>query len=284
MKLTIETYTLRRHFGDEKALEYIAQAGFDGIDYSFYWTKEDTYMLGDDYLQRAHALRKKMDELGLCCEQTHAPLVGSHDEAFDLSNPNFLTIVRSLEFSAILGAKAAVVHSLRAPEDQDVIELNVKYYRALEPYCKKYNIKIAVENLFQKDPLRPCHVGRINTPKELAEILTILGSENFTGCLDVGHAALCGVEPETFLAKMPKGMITTLHIQDTDRLDDRHMLPMLLKLNWNNILAALKNYDYQGPFNFEIFAFLDRFPKELLPQVLKLAEQTGRNLIARIPS
>ena len=41
MKLAIETYALRAKFGDEQALRLIGAAGFDGVDYSFYYTSED---------------------------------------------------------------------------------------------------------------------------------------------------------------------------------------------------------------------------------------------------
>ena len=38
MKLSIETYAIREKVGDEQAIRLLKAAGFDGIDYSFYYT------------------------------------------------------------------------------------------------------------------------------------------------------------------------------------------------------------------------------------------------------
>ena len=75
MRLSVETGTLRRKFDDETAIRMISEAGFDAFDYSFFWTwgtSDD--MLGDDYLEKAHKLRKLADELGIECNQAHAPM------------------------------------------------------------------------------------------------------------------------------------------------------------------------------------------------------------------
>lgn len=37
MQLSMETVVLRNKFGDETAIRMLKEAGFDGIDYSFYW-------------------------------------------------------------------------------------------------------------------------------------------------------------------------------------------------------------------------------------------------------
>ena len=45
MKLSIETYVMRHRFGDIKAIEMISKAGFDALDYSYYWVDEDSPIL-----------------------------------------------------------------------------------------------------------------------------------------------------------------------------------------------------------------------------------------------
>ena len=81
-------------------------AGFDAVDYSFYWAKGDRYALGDDYRDRAARLRTVLDEIGLACNQSHAPFRLNRTGALNLDCPEYAEIVRSMETAAILGASA----------------------------------------------------------------------------------------------------------------------------------------------------------------------------------
>ena len=65
MRLSIETYVFREHFGDNVAIKMIKDAGFDAFDYSMFWATEKNDMLGDDYRERALALRGYADEIGI---------------------------------------------------------------------------------------------------------------------------------------------------------------------------------------------------------------------------
>ena len=40
MKISIESYGLVERFGEYKAVDLAKEAGFDAIDYSFYWGNE----------------------------------------------------------------------------------------------------------------------------------------------------------------------------------------------------------------------------------------------------
>jgi len=57
MKLAIETYAIREKVGDEQAIRLFKAAGFDGIDYSFYYTPDDSPITGAGYLEHAKAVR-----------------------------------------------------------------------------------------------------------------------------------------------------------------------------------------------------------------------------------
>ena len=67
MKLSIETYAIREKFGDEQAIRLIKAAGFDSIDYSYYYTPENSPITGDEYLTHAKNVRTWLDEVGLAC-------------------------------------------------------------------------------------------------------------------------------------------------------------------------------------------------------------------------
>ncbi len=278
MKLSIETYIPRERFGDSAAAELIAKAGFDALDYSFYWTKDDTDMLGDDYLDRAKALRAHLDSLGIVCNQTHTPFDLRSDDPFELSNPRYLRLIRSLEASAVLGADHAIVHRVCAPAGTDPTAYNLAFYRGLIPYCERFGVHIAVENLFTGNP----NDAVFDTPAKLTDVVTKIGSPWCAACVDLGHASITGNEPQDFVAAMDASILRALHVQDNDYQSDRHWLPYMGKIDWDAVAKALAGIGYEGDLTLEVFAWQNKQPPELAAETLRYAERIGRHLISLI--
>ena len=277
MKLILDFYDLTRRFGDFEAAKMLKAAGFDGLDYPFYGsiTLQET----EHYL----AFRDHLAALNLRCPQAHAPFEMRHGMEFSESCPEYAKILRCFEICAILGVKQIVVHALNMPEGQeaDFDQYNYNYYKSLEPYAKKAGLKIAVENLFRRDRKRGYLVGVMGTPEHLCRMVQSLG-EQFTACIDIGHAALVGMEPEDFIAGMTPGVLGCLHVQDVDYKEDRHTLPFVGDLHWYKIMESLKAIGYEGNFTYEILTFLRRFPDELYSDALAFAHTVGRNLMEKI--
>lgn len=284
MRLSVETYIISKKFGDEKAIEMIKEAGFDCIDYSFYWFKEDLRekALGKNYMQYARMIKSCLERSGISCNQAHAPFELSFDNRLDVSDERYAELVRSLEFAAELGAQNIVVHAISVPSDVDYEEYNFRFYKGLEPFCSKFGIRVAIENLFGFDAKRKYHVGKFGTPEALGGIVKRLDSEWFTACVDIGHAAITGTEPEDFIRGMGGELLGALHVHDNDYLYDRHTLPYIGNFDWDKVTSALADIDYKGDLTLEIFNFLRGFDDELIPYVLKLCAETGRHLIRKI--
>ena len=276
MILALESYVLRKEFGEKRAFEEIKKAGFDGVDYSFYWWKPEETMLGENYLELAAKTKEYLDQTGLVCNQAHAPFDLQYGEAFDCSNIHYLEIVRSMEYAAILGVKQIIVHAVsvpEGPESLEVLEYNYRLYKSLEKYCEKFQIQIGVENLTNT---------AFRTPEQLNKILKMLDSEWFVGCLDVGHAQLVKYWPEEYIAGLTPGILQALHIHDNLGQGDNHFIPQLGVLNWEKITLALAEAEYQGDFTLEVFGFLNRYHQEALLHALKLCEMVGRELIEMV--
>ena len=283
MKLSIESYTLMQKLGDFKGLETIKKAGFDCVDMSYYWQNENSQLLGDEYKEYAFLLRDYLDELGLVCNQAHAPFEVKYGEEFDFSNPHYLAVARAIESASILGAKAIVVHSIGLKKDSQIFfdrAYNLDYYKSLQPLCEKFNISIAVENLCDFDDKRKHFQGRLGKASELCEFIREIDSPYFVACVDVGHAAMAGNEPESFLSGMDGAFLMALHVQDGNYREDSHTLPYLGEFNWPAIMKALKQIDYKGELTFEIVKYLRHVPKEFLLDALCFAEKIGRHLIS----
>ena len=281
MKLSIDNGMLIARFGVFESARMIKEAGFDCVDMTYYTVPVDSSLLDDGYREYAVKLKEYLDELGLECNQAHAPFVFSYGDRFTLEDPHYRAIVRSIESAAILGAKVIVVHSVGHRQGDDVLfdrAYNLDYYRSLIPYCEKFGIRIAVENLFEYGQ-NGKFVGRLGTPEALSEFVSELDSPCFCACLDTGHASLTGVKPEDFVAGMRADLLQVLHVHDGDYLGDRHTLPYMMNFDWEKIMGALKKIGYDGELTFEILNYFRNIPKELIPEALRFAEKTGRYLI-----
>ncbi len=275
MKLSVETYAIREKFGDFKCIEMIKKAGFDAVDYSYFDLagENEELVLGENYRAYAEKLRDFLSEKGLFCNQSHAPFDLIENDAFDLSNEKFVRLIRSIEGASILGAENIVVHAVSTD-----IETNVRFYKALEPYCKKHNIKVAVENLFKVSD--GCFLSKLGTPEELNAVIDLLDSPWFTICIDIGHAQLTYGSPEKFIDSVDTTKIKALHISDNNLKGDDHLLPYVGRLNWDNIALHIKNANYTGDLTFEIGHFLNRFKsEESLQKALNLSQTVGREII-----
>ena len=283
MKLSLEAYGAMSKFGDLEGLELIKKAGFDCVDMSYYWQEEGSALLGEGYREYALQLRSYLDELGLTCTQAHAPFDVKYGEEFDLSNPHYLAVTRAIESASVLGARAIVVHTIGYKKDARICfdrAYNVAYFKSHMPLCEKFNINVAVENLCDFDDKRKHARGRLGTPSELCEFIRELDSPYFVACVDVGHAAMSGNEPEEFLAGMDATLLQALHIQDGNYREDSHTVPYLGAFNWTEIMKTLKKKGYEGELTFEIVKYLKGIPKELTFDALCFAEKVGRHLIS----
>jgi len=279
MKVSIDSFVPIVRFGDYAGAKMIKEAGFDALDYSYYWENEREEVLGENYIEHARKLRAYLDEIGLECNQAHAPFSFKYGNDFSLNEKNYLWLVRSLESASILGAENIVVHSITVPDEVDFEEYNIRYYKSLVPYCEKFKIHVAVENLFRHDTSINKIFGKIGSPEELNRMVESIGSPWIVACVDVGHASLTGYKPEEFIEGVSPKILKSLHVQDTDYILDRHTLPYTQEFDWNAIMKALKKNKYDGDLTFEVWRFLDGFPNELMPDALKLAFAVGKHLV-----
>ena len=279
MKLSVELYTIAEKFGDFKAAEMAKAAGFDAIDYSYYYNKACEEILGDGYKEYAEKLRAHLDKIGLSCNQAHAPFPVFYEMEYSEADNRYLWLIHSLESAAILGAKNIIVHPVGAPEGVDYQQTNIEFYKSLVPYCEKFDINVAIENVCYNED-RKWLIGRMGNPEEINDIVEKINSPRIVVCVDVGHAALTGFEPEDFIEGVKPGSLKALHIQDNDYLKDSHILPYTGKLNWEAIMRSLKKTEYDGDLTFEIVKYLEKFPNELFPSVLEFAVLVGRHLIS----
>lgn len=279
MRLSIETYIPCIKFGDKKGIEMIKNAGFDSVDYSFYGQYDNDDILGNGYKQHAERVREILDRSGLTCNQAHGPF--DVYSSFDMTDNNFARLTRALEAASIMGAKHIIMHSLPEKSDTKILEYNTSYFKSIEPYCEKFNIKVAIENLYYDDKRSGCCRGRLHTPELLYEMLSRLKSEWFGVCIDLGHTGIVGIEPQDMIKAFDNKTLLGLHVHDNDYKSDQHFFPYNGNFNWDRIMSALKEINYKGDFTLEVVDQMLKFDDEFLPEALIYAAKVGRYLMAK---
>lgn len=287
MLLSTQTEVLAGLYGEAEAIRMLAKAGFDGFDLSLFamFSQSDYPMNGPEYKEFAGELRRVADECGIVCNQAHAPFASSTGDP-DRDEAIFRSIVRSMEGAAIVGARIIVVHPKQhlsyRTHARELREMNVEFYRALIPYCQEFGIQVAAENMWQHSP----EAGRIidstcSRPEEFCAYLDEIGSPWIVGCLDVGHTALTDEDLGHCIRMMGNKRLRALHVHDNDLCADSHTLPFTGKIDFGALTGALREIGYEGDFTFEADNFLRGFPKELVPEALRLMAATGRYLAAQ---
>lgn len=274
MYISTEIGSLRRFYETyEERLSALKEAGFDAYDFSMFRTATCPWISDDDCAAKAEKLRRYADRIGIACNQTHAPfpLVCAGDE--NRTRERFDEIVRALEISAVLGAKICVVH----PWNDYSPEENAKIYEKLGSYAKKFGVAIALENMWNWNNAEKCALpAACSDGKNFKAHLDLLDEKVFCALVDIGHAEMKGLD--TSAAEMIKelgGRVKGIHLHDNDLKNDLHKLPFTSEIDYKPIVDALAEIDYRGDITLESENFLPKFPKELVPDALKLMAKTA---------
>ncbi len=300
LKIGIQSRLLLGDKAEEKDFHRIRVAGFDCIDFNL-----DRFLLNNliyqgkinhFFDQPEEILSARFDEYyrmakreGLEFSQAHAPyplyVYGREEDKEYLH----MVVEKSILVCAALHAPYLVVHPFKLSYPLGRMEehkKNMDFFQSLIPSCKKYGVKICLENLYDGFGGRICE-GVCADPYQAAEYVDklnqIAGEECFAFCFDTGHANILGKNmKETILTLGNR--IQALHIHDNDGIRDLHQLPFTftkelageVSTDWNGFLYGLKEIGYRGVLSFETFGALKCFPVELQDSVLRLIADIGR--------
>lgn len=278
LKTSTEIASIAEIVGERKAVELVAKAGFDAYDLSLF---EMARYDGKQVVQKGHPLQSKdalrfvrqikqvADDNGIVCNQSHAPFPVYCPEIRDL-------LKTAIEFTAEAGGEIVVIH----PDNYKSAEENAEMYLELLPFAKGCGVKIATENMWNwyagETHASP---AACSDPKSFLAHLNAVNDPNFVACLDIGHAAMQGMN--TSPAEMIHALghhLQALHIHDNDCRGDHHQLPFTMNIDFNAVVQALKDIGYAGWLTLEV----DRYchgstPENVYEKVVKMA-QTAKKI------
>ena len=279
MAISTQNRTLYQTYGHEKALEILAEAGFDHVDMSFTPMAKDpeNEFLQPDAEERCRAIRAKAESLGLSFNQCHAPFQMDMKPWLEGDREPILHLLRtSIRLAGVLGAKIIVVHPVQCMnylnnDPEWIKQVNVEFYSMLIPTAQEAGVKIAIENMWQKNQYNKHIVSSVcSSPYELRSYVDACNAVApvFTACLDIGHCLLTGHDPVNSIHVLGD-RLGCLHVHDVDGINDNHNCPMTMKVDFPAVMEALWEIGYKGEFTLEADAFYSHFPKEQYPFVAK---------------
>ena len=282
MKISTNIGPISSFVGEEKAIELVAKAGFDYFDFSLFnmvstdWKTMDIIYKGHplEKEETARELAIKVKEIGfkygITCNQSHAPFPTNFPPIREKIN-------LALECSAMAGSKICVVH----PDNNLSAEENAKLYQMFLPTAKKLGIKIATENMWNW-PRCSDHAteAACSTSESFIAHLKAVDDDAFVACVDIGHAEMFNDEIVT-APKMIRALgpyVQALHVHDNDKRFDSHQLPGTMKIDFDAVIDALVDINYQGDLTLECDNYVYQSTKNNLEDRIKQMAIVARQL------
>lgn len=283
----------------EEGYRFMAEAGFDSVDFNF-----DTYLpctlveqdrMNDFYIRPVEEIWAELKphadaaaKYGLTIDQTHAPFPLLVDGRKDIDDIMHEITVKTMDISSRMGSRYIVVHPVTFAyqySKQEEHDRNIEMYKRFIPAAKEYHQIICLENMFLE---KNYHLMEgvcsdfAEASAMIDELNEFAGEELFGFCFDVGHANILGKNMYQALVTLGS-RLKILHIHDNDGVSDLHTLPYTfmrswsgISTDWNGFIRGLKDIGYKGVLSFENGRCMEGFPRELHPSVLKLTADIGK--------
>jgi len=238
----------------EDYLDFAVEHGFKHMEIDLFNPQQ---WLSRFHAARIRSLRQQIEMRGLTVS-FHTP--------YSLNLADFLPEIRTaavryaerlLQVANDLGAEWVTVHpgyglgipTLEWVRAKAMDELKRSLDRLI-PIAERLNVPLALENLVPVFPESEV-VFLLDSAEELKRLLNEYPSPALKVCIDVGHAEVS----EGFHAfwAVAKERCVALHMHDNNSHIDLHLVPGNGNIDWRKILSTLREDDFQGAVNVELF-------------------------------
>ena len=272
-------------------MKRVYDAGFRHMDINFNdWVDQKT---GNGYFPCSEeqwqdwvqSIRKFSKQYGVVLNQAHGPLFNIFaegergDHLREMCGP-------TLKAAAELGIPWVVYHAGTAEGDfsspEHVRNLKAENHRFFDPLvnlAEKLGAGIAIENMSDKFSRNHRGVYCAHTG-DLVDLVDSFGSKQVGICWDTGHANLQGVNQRKELNRLGS-RLKVLHVQDSDGKTDQHTAPFYGNIDWDQLLAGLRDIGYAGELTFEAHMLIRKVPISCQNVALQMLYQLGCELKRR---
>ncbi len=273
-------------FLPHRAVEICAKAGFRRMEYNFLTGPAGQKPLCKDHWRdNVSALKETLDKWGMAVPYTHnawflmAHCKGPEDLALKEEMAR-----RSVEASAMLGAKMMVVHTQSVYDEAGyhpakTDEYNKAFFSEMGDLAARWGLTLAVENVF---PI-PGAIDNGCYPEELAQLMQTLNDPLFGICWDLGHANMAKLDHSAALRTVAP-WLRHIHANDNKGKTDEHTLPGYGTVPWDKVMATLGEIGYRGDMTLSVRAFAQTSLPQTQEAALRLLHTTGTALLHLLPT
>ena len=283
------TSLYRERRGFEEHISYIESirrchaAGFRVLDFNACaLSHRQTTLHLPDWKQQADAIRNEAEKLGMVFSQSHPPYRPGREGTFPTQEEeDFFRAMslRSIEISAMLGVKWAVLHPVTAAAEggynlEKNLAINRETFSGEIELGGKLGVGLAFENMcdpLQRRRLRPA-------ASEIEALMDYFNLPHVGLCWDVGHGyRMC---PDQVPSIMRLGnRIKALHIDDNIGQTDLHQLPFMGDIPWEDVMHALYASGCKADLIYEV-RINRNMPDALKDITARYSYQVGEYLLS----
>lgn len=204
-------------------------------------------------LRQVATLRQLLRTNSFIPHSCHAPFVN-----LDLSDPTrnkqaIQAVIKTMLFCREIECPMVIVHISATPGVKTQKELlrakecTIEALKTIIDDTDTHHVEMLLENLVP----HPTYIRLGAEIEDLIDIANALDTKRMGICIDTGHSLLNKHDPCSDIQKAGS-LLKSLHINDNDGLEDRHMVPGNGIIKWHQICQILQNIHYQGPFLLEV--------------------------------
>ena len=205
------------------AADFLADAGFDGVDLSLDQLEPD----GDDVLRSVlYSFGNRTAAKGLSVPMCHLPFYMPPPDNKVAMAAFSREIACGIRMAAMLKIPDAVIHPIVRHESRRNREFwlseNLQFLSPLRELADRMGVTLCIENMVGKPyATHPSEAVFGSTAEDILELADRLHT---MVCWDFGHANLTGLCQSAELEKL-RGKVRCLHIHDNDGVQDNHRIP-----------------------------------------------------------
>ena len=241
-------------------IRYVAEAGFRYLDLSLYTVTEEDPLFGPDWRAYAEKIKEYAAEKGLTFVQAHSPSTNNMAGEEGYQDALWKT-GRAIEICGVLGIPNMVVHAgwhAGVLERMVWYEENKQFFSELFPLMEENRVNVLCENTTKAN--MPNWFYLFNG-KEMYDFVKYVNHPLFHACWDTGHANIEGPQYQDILDLGEE--LYAIHYNDNRGMADEHLIPFLGTLNHDEVLHALQEINFKGPFTLEASSSLRGYKHRL---------------------
>lgn len=199
----------------------------------------------DDYTEEFKRLRDYAEKKGYTFVQAHAPCYGNGLKKDEKYERYIELIKRSINACAILGIPNIVVHAGLNGEisTEEFFRSNKEFYSLFFDVMEQTGVYVLTENTYMMKQTYLFY------GKDIKAFLDYVGHPLLAACWDTGHANIFTNQYHNI--RDIGSYLRAVHIQDNFGAKDDHISPFQGTLNMDEIMCALTDSEFKGPFTFE---------------------------------